>query len=306
MFDNASLSMPPVRRLLMLLPAVLLAWLIASISGVRAQEGILAVDCEGNTAQVETECEFGEQQAFTISIHAVSAPGVGYPTLQAKLRWDDATVDYRPSDEPGQEVVWPDCDIPLRRDNRPGDPSVVVGCVTSPLEPSSYTGPLFLFGFACVGPGTAQLTLVPTEADAPDGSHFIELDAEGVPRIVDPELHGAIITCAGPAVPRPTPEVTTQPPPTQSPAANATPGAGDGTTAQALDDGPDATATAQALAFPSLGAARAGDRGDGPTLWAVIALLIIGAGGVLAAVVVAAHSRSAARRGTSGGGFSGR
>ena len=131
MKPTMSANLLPVFAPLLLFAATAgLALALAGPGSVSAQEGAMAVDCEGITPQVEVECEFGEEQMFTVAVHATSAPVARYVAFQAKLRWDDAVLDYRPSAEPDQEAAWPDCDIPARRDNRPGDASVLVGCVS--------------------------------------------------------------------------------------------------------------------------------------------------------------------------------
>ncbi len=243
-----------------------------------AQEGQLAVDCEANTAQVEGECAFGEQQEFTVSIQALTVPAAGYVAVQAKLRWDNAIVDYRPTDEPAQEAVWPDCGIPARLDNRPEDASVLFGCVSFPVAPSSYTGPLLQFAFACVSVGTSQLTLVPRAGDVQNGSHFIELDPEGEQTLIDPILTGASVTC-GEAADQPTPAPTDQPSGTQPPGTQP-PGT------QPPGTPPPGTATGSPTpTLPDTG--QPGDtRSDAGTgvsavVWVLVSLAVIAGGGGL-------------------------
>ena len=186
--------------------------------------GEMSVSCDASSPVVVAACQFDDQEEFAIEIHAPVSVG-GFTAFQAQLRWDGAVLDYRPSLDLFQEVIWPDCYLPERQDNRPGDTSVRLGCFT-PLGESSYTGALLLLEFACIAPGTSQLTLVS------GNSFFTGLDSSGGLLIIDPTLTGATVTCKqtgptstatssptenptagspGPAVTPPGPEVTPDP-----------------------------------------------------------------------------------------------
>ena len=194
-----------------------------------APEGQMSVDCEGASGQVVAVCQYGEQQPFTLAIHAVSAPDDGYPAFQAKLSWDPAVLDYLPTAEPADETVWPVCTVSLRFDNRPADTSVLWGCATYPIERSQYTGVLVRIDFACIAPGTSQVTLAPRVGDPQGGSYFIVLDETDTQILTDPTLTGATVTCGGADVATPTPESTATATPssgTPMPTATATPSSG--------------------------------------------------------------------------------
>ena len=275
---------PSLWGLLIIGFAVGLGLALGGAATAGAQEGQLAVDCEANTAQVEGECAFEEQQEFTVSIQALTVPAAGYVAVQAKLRWDNAIVDYRPTDKAGQEAVWPGCGIPARLDNRPEDASVLFGCVSFPVAQSSYTGPLLQFAFACVSAGTSQLTLVPREGDVQDGSHFIELDPEGEQTLIDPILTGASVTCGGQAADQPTPAPTDQPPGTQ-PSGTQPPGTQPPGT-QPSGTQPPGTATGSPTpTLPDTG--QPGDTGSdagtgvNAVVWVLVALAVIAGGGGL-------------------------
>ena len=197
--------------------AALATALLANMSLGAGQVG-LSVDCDGNSPQLETECQVGGEQPFTVAIVTSDAPAAGFVAYQAKLRWDDAVLDYRPSAEVADEVVWPDCAFPVRTDNRPSDASVLLGCLAIPPLPSDYGGSLLLLEFVCIGNGNGQLTLVAGAGDDLTGSFFIELPIGGEQVIVNPKLTGAVVACTGPAVDTATPEPTAQTP--QSPAAS--------------------------------------------------------------------------------------
>ena len=192
-------------------------------TSIGALEGQLSVDCAGISSQVVANCQYGEQQAFTVAIHAVSAPAAGYPAFQAKLRWNGAVLNYLPSAIPSDEAVWPACTFPVRFDNRPGDTSALWGCATFPVDESHYTGALLQLEFACLAPGTSQVTLLARAGDPQGGSYFIVLADNGAQILTDPTLTGATVTCAGAGVATPTPEPTaTATPPSSTPIPSAT------------------------------------------------------------------------------------
>jgi hypothetical protein len=161
---------------------------------------------------------------------------------------------------------------------------VLYACVPFPVPGTdagiSYTGPVLLFNFTCKAGGSSPLTLVPQEGDPQQGSHF--LDQNLAP--VDPELTAAGVTCGGPAVDRPDPEIvagnvaaapgeTPQPgAPTNTPGGpTATPG---GPTATASDSTPTAEAT------PTETGEDDDDDGGVPVwLWIVIGVAVVAAAG---------------------------
>ena len=248
---------------------IIVAIALAGPAGVGAQEGQMSVDCEGTSSPVVADCQYGENQAFTVAIHAVSAPAAGYPAYQAKLRWDPAVLDYRPSGQPADEAVWPDCAVPVRLDNRPDDPSVLLGCVADPPEPSGYTGALVRLQFGCVAAGTSQVTLVPRAGDTQDGSQFIVLAADGSRTIIDPALLGATVTCGGAAADTPT---------------AVAPGVATSTPEPDMTEEPSDTSepTETVAALPTTGIADGvGNGGNSLIPWLLLtAAIVAGAGGV--------------------------
>lgn len=261
----------------------------------------LAVDCEGNTRQIETDCRFGQGQEFTVSIHIGDLPEGGFVGVQVKLRWDQDIVDYRPTAQPAQEIVWPGCTLPLRVDQRAGavdvevDTAVLAGCASirpqagQPVSPSDYTGPVFLFTFACAGDGTSPLTLVSIEDD-PLGSEVFDANSAAL----RPSLEDASVSCGGPAVQRPAPEVTVNPPApltTETPPLEGQPSATpSGPTATpggptSTPGGPTVTATQRAPTTPSgaTGGPTEGDDDGGLPVWVwiiIVIALVAGAGGL--------------------------
>ncbi len=192
------LTTPRIRPLLLLAAtSVLFALALAvhtAVAGQVPEQGGMAVDCNGATAQVATTCSYSEQQSFTVSINALRPPYIGYIAFQAKLRWDPAVLDYLPADDPDDEVSWPGCGVPARRDNRPADASVLLGCASFPNEPSGYTGSILRVRLVCIAPGTSQVTLVPRLNDFQNGSFFLINDA-GVELVTIPTLTGATVYC---------------------------------------------------------------------------------------------------------------
>ena len=191
-----------------------LALALGGPATVSAQEGEMATDCEGNSLAVDTECAFGDGQEFTVAVQLTAALSAGYVGIQVRLRWDDGILDYRPTSDPGQEVVWPDCGVPARTDMREGEPdvdfdtAVLFACVAIPLEPSNYLGPVLLFTFVCIGQGTSPLVLVSLDEAGPLSSYV--LDEGNI--TTETSLEAASVTCGGPAQPRPESEVAVSPP----------------------------------------------------------------------------------------------
>ena len=192
--------------------AAVLLLAIGRDDDARAQaEAALAVDCEGNTVQIDTTCQFGATQEFLVSVHVTGTPRE-YAGEQVQLRWDPSLLDYLPTDRPADEAVWPDCTLPLRLDKRQDDPSntsVLYGCINftgstdEPVIPTTYTGPIVAFRMRCLAPGTSDLRLDPYQASTL-GSDL--LDAAGIP--LRAELSSATVSCGGADVVRPDPEVT--------------------------------------------------------------------------------------------------
>jgi hypothetical protein len=174
----------------------------------QTQGGAMAVDCEGATRAIETECAFGDGQEFTVAVQVTAAPDGGYWGFQTKLRWGSEVVDYLPTQDPQNEAVWSGCAVQARSDNTAGAPdvpldnSILYACVPFPLESSTDEGPVLLFSFACTGAGPAELFLVPQAGDAQLGTHFLDSNVNAI----DPTLEPATVTCGGPQVERPDPE----------------------------------------------------------------------------------------------------
>ena len=276
-------------RLLLLGIAFGLALALGGPGTVSAQEGEMAADCEGNSLAVDTECEFGDGQEFTVAVQLTAAPSAGYFGIQARLRWDDGILDYRPTSDPGQEVVWPDCGVPARNDMREGgedravDTAVLFACVSIPLEPSSYVGTVLLFTFVCIGQGTSPLVLVSLDEAGPFSSYLLDAGNS----TIETSVAGASVTCGGDPVERPEPEVTVNPPPplddeTQPPVEATAVGP------TVTPGGPTATPGATVNGTPTLGPDAVEDDDDGRGLpawaWTLIGLAIaagVGGGGFL-------------------------
>lgn len=279
-----------VARAPLLVVISVIALALSQIGDANAQvlEGGLAVDCEGNTTQIETNCQFGSGQEFTVSVHVTETPDGEYGGVQVKLRWDPALLDYLPTGAPAAEVAWQDCALPLRRDNRPDDPSVLFGCLEftgmmdEPLRFTTFTGPALVFHMRCVNDGTTELVLVPFEGDPQFGSHLAS--TIGFPLISSLDL--ATVTCGGAPVVRPAPEVTVGVEsimPDETPAGTQDE---DGDAETPAEDGsppPDGAATS--IGEPQNGAAEDPDGGVPVWGWILIGLGGLGAAGAASAVV---------------------
>lgn len=201
-------SISHVLRILLVGVAIGVAVLLVQTTPADAQEegGAMAVDCEGNTLELDVECQFGEGQEFTVGVQVISPPDGGYSAFQTNLSWDSDVLSYRPSGSPGLEAVWERCTIPVRKDELE---TVLFGCVPFPIDtidPESYedVGTVLLFTFACTGQGTSEVALVPREGASVLDTYFL------IPpgAISDPSLAAASVTCGGAAVARPAPEIT--------------------------------------------------------------------------------------------------
>ena len=120
-------------------------------------DGAMALDCDASTAGVQANCAYASGATFTIQVHVTKAPAGGYFLFQAKVRWNDAALDYLPAPDQADETVWEHCTIPMRVDNQPapplglGDPSVVFGCLPIPSLSTgdTFTGAVLQFQFQC-------------------------------------------------------------------------------------------------------------------------------------------------------------
>ena len=272
---------------------LVLVW--SNVGAQQGSDGAMAADCEGNSLAIEAECQFGDGQQFTVAIHVTEALGVGYGSVQMKLRWDDDIVDYLPTGNPVEEAVWLECAIPARSDNtaglpdRPLEPSVLFACIPFPAldAPVSDEGPMVLFNFVCTGEGTSSLTLVPREGDRQQGSHFNTI--EGF--TVEPELSDASVVCGGPTQDRPPIEIDIKPPGTVFPVVGVpsvvppengqdqTPVESDGTPEQT----PDGTTEAPNTTPTRIASDADGDEDGGLPVWAWVLIglgIAVGVGGV--------------------------
>jgi hypothetical protein len=260
------------------LAAVAFVLLPAPAAAQDRQGGAMAIDCNDATPAIDRECQYGEGEQFTISIHITESPDPDYGAWQAKIRYDAAIVSYSPTPQSDAEKDWPSCTLPARSDNfrqedvgsESGDPSLLYGCVPFPLAPTNYTGKAAHFAFQCVGGGTSPLDLIAREGDNQLGTHMI--DAESF--IIDPDLTGASVTCSG------QPSQATQPP---GNGGQTTPG---GPTA--TGGGPTATGSPQAgvtgTPTDENGASTDDDDDDGGMpvwLWVVIGVVAVAAVGGL-------------------------
>ena len=144
-----------------------------------------------------------------MQVHVTVPPEGGYFAFQAKLRWTDPILDYLPAASPQEEVLWPECDLPHRADNQPGNPSVIFGCVPFPEldQGDTFTGPVHQFQFRCQKDGNTPLDIVPRLGDPQGGSFFLD----GRLQPIEPVLANATVTCAAPT-PTPTSTATPVPP----------------------------------------------------------------------------------------------
>jgi hypothetical protein len=148
-----------------------------------------------------------------MQVHVVGPPEGGYSAFQAKVRWDPSAASYSPTQDAGDEALWPHCDIAGRSDNRfltgserhVGEPSVLFGCAPFPAlaEASLTAGPVLELRFECQAEGNSPLALVSRPGDAQRGTHFLSSGGAEV----DPTVISAQVTCG------PCPNAGCPPPP---------------------------------------------------------------------------------------------
>ncbi|MEX1253393.1 MAG: hypothetical protein WEE64_03550 [Dehalococcoidia bacterium] len=178
---------------LIALVAALAAWSsrAATTEAVQAN-GAVAVDCDAAAAGVQNTCSYANGSTFNVQVHVTKAPTSGYFAYQTKVRWSDPLIEYVPASI-STENKWPHCTFPARHDNQPGDPSVLHGCVPSPMPSVGFTttGAVVQLQLRCQQQGLTALTLVPRAGDAQLGTHL--LDQVGQP--FDPVLANATVNC---------------------------------------------------------------------------------------------------------------
>ena len=181
--------------------------------------GAMTVDCDASTPGVDSACTYNPGTTFSIFVNATSPDG-GFAGHQTKVRWTDAVLDYLPATALATENKFVGCNVPVRINNQPVDPSVVFGCVPFPPVVGNYNGPLVQLQMQCSAQGgESDLILVPRAGDAQLGSHFT---TDGFDKI-DPALTSAHVTCL--AAPTPTSTVASSATPTATATATNTPSA---------------------------------------------------------------------------------
>ena len=188
--------------------------------------GGMAVDCATAVAGIQSECAYPSGATFDVEIHVTQAPEEGYFGFQTKLQWETAVASYLPSEDPAEEALWPECDVPARRDNQPqGDPSLLFGCVPLSVltEGSTATGAVLQFRLQCQQEGRTPLVLAPRQGDTQGGTVFLNRSVAPI----DPVLTSAQVTCGSPPPCPPggcsTPAPTSTPPPNTTPLPDSTP-----------------------------------------------------------------------------------
>ena len=290
--EESRLPMARSWQLLLLGVAFGLALALGGPGTVSAQEGEIVADCEGASVAIDSACEFGDGQEFTVAIQITSVPPGGFFGFQVKMRWDADVLDYRPTDDPNSEAVWAACDVPVRALEPQPETSILFGCVPLAVQATGFVGPVLLFTFVCTGQGTGSLTLAPLADGEQEGSFFLDPNIQPV----GPSVESASVTCGGPAVDRPAPEIQ----PRQEGAFTPGPGQTIAPPDEATPDGPTATpgravatvgdvkfVTPEATGDPAAIRIGEDDGGGGLPVWAwtLIGLAIaagVGGGGFVA------------------------
>ena len=227
--------------------------------------GVMEVDCDASAAGVQNDCTHSTGGTFSMQVHVTTPPEGGYAFFQAKLRWTDAILDYLPAVNPHDEALWPECDIAVRTDNQPGEPSVFLACLPLPAlsEDDTFTGAVLQFQLQCLEDGNTPLGLVPPPGDPQGGTALGD----------NPLLLNATIECAAP-----TPTFTSTAAPTLTPLVAelaATPTAPIAATATATLVPGTPTAPASVAALPNTGGGSSA--GGGAMMWPIATLAGAGA-----------------------------
>jgi hypothetical protein len=134
-----------------------------------------------------------------VQVHFTHAPAGGFVAFDVVLAWQD-TLEYLPTPDTEDELLWPECDAAPRSYTR--DPAVgpwlIFGCLPVPQQTYTATGAILQFEFECAQAGAAVV-----ELQTPKGVLSPSPDVNGRSRFANdrlellfPALSPATITCA--------------------------------------------------------------------------------------------------------------
>lgn len=172
--------------------AMAAAWTAAP--SAHALDGAMRVDCNAAIAGIQDGCTYVEPgETFKARINVTDPPAGGHYGFQTKLAWSAANLQYLPTEKSQDEALWPNCTIPARSDNQPGESSVLFACIPFPTPPGGYktTGAVLEHKLRCLQDGTLALRLVPRAGDGQLGTHFLNQSSSPV----DPALTDAKVQC---------------------------------------------------------------------------------------------------------------
>jgi hypothetical protein len=221
------------------------------------------VECSGGSCDVPLGGD------FTLEVVASDPPADGYVGMQTQVNF--AGLTYNPTDDPADEIPWPDNILPLR------DPAQATGAetqvvhggvsnLTPPYTPSTYDGVIVALSLTCTDAfATFTPALLPYAKAQPAASAYTAFVSDEE-LVTVPTSDTLTINCG-------------EAPTTEPPDGDETPGPDD-----------DETPTAAPEALPGTGSAGTGS-GTDAALWLLIAG-IAGAGALSLGALAWQRSRT--------------
>ena len=144
----------------------------------------MAVEPAGACDAEQTSCTFDAGSEFQVSIVLHSLPRGGtYVAFQTEIY---TTLEYRPTQDAADEILWPDADLLVRfpGTDDPDSGRIEHGAISSAMPPypdSSFVGPLVTVTLACPAQtGTHTIALASYEQNGNTlGSGVLALPASG-------------------------------------------------------------------------------------------------------------------------------
>ena len=162
----------------------------------------LAIEDAGGTevchSAVDTKCEIGTGEAFTLVVDATKVPSTGYDLVQTFIEFDPA-LTYLPRQTAGDEMApWPDVALAVRAF---GSDFLLVGGTTGVVSPapiSTHVGPVIELDFTCSANETTtdlvQLPYLEPKIAATSGAVF----EDGKGFLITPLVDSLTLNCVEP------------------------------------------------------------------------------------------------------------
>ena len=148
--------------------------------------GASAVSCDSKTGtfQNPTKCTLEEGTGFVVKIVANTIPLAGYIGWETFLTYGG--LDYKPTTERGDEIVWPESSLPVRNNGVLCSPSPCpqpvgdegrvahadLSAFVAPFPTSTHVGPLVELQMNCGVQGNERIALLPRFGSGGSGPLF--------------------------------------------------------------------------------------------------------------------------------------